>query len=340
MTELLDYSWSHPNLSQLKVLGITGVIRYVTGDMGKALTRAEIGQIKANGLTLTLVYETTGKTVKGGRDAGVADANAAKNALNALGLPLSRVYFAVDYDMQPAEYALLDAYLDGAASIMGKNHTGVYAGYAPCAREIGRGYAAWQTYAWSGGKVAQGIKIYQYQNGVTVAGGNVDRNRTSLSDYGQVNFGGAPASASTPAPNVKSLESLASAVQRGEYGNGDARRAKLGSLYNSVQLIVNERAKTITATQCHNGLAAEVRAGRLGNGDMRKAYLGSYYNAVQAIINGRAAASSASVTYTVHSGDTLSGIAAKYGTTWQNLQQINNIPNANKIFAGQVIRIK
>lgn len=349
MTELLDYSWSHPNLSQLKGLGITGVIRYVTGDTGKALTRAEIGQIKANGLTLTLVYETTGKTVKGGRDAGVADANAAKNALNDLGLPLSRVYFAVDYDMQPAEYALLDAYLDGAASVMGKNHTGLYAGYAPCAREIGRGYAAWQTYAWSGGKVAQGIKIYQYQNGVTVAGGDVDRNRTSLADYGQVRFG------SQPAPAHVNLNALADAVIRGEYGDGDVRRQKLGANYDAVQNIVNSRLNpaprpqsagqsyTVKPGDTLSGIAARYGTSwqhlqQLNNiPDANRIYAGQV---LRIDGNAPAPAPAASVTYTVRSGDTLSGIAAKYGTTWQHLQQINNIPDANKIYVGQPIKIK
>jgi LysM repeat protein len=44
-------------------------------------------------------------------------------------------------------------------------------------------------------------------------------------------------------------------------------------------------------------------------------------------------------TYTVVSGDTLSGIASRFGTTWQELQRINNIPNPNRIFPGQVIRL-
>ena len=44
--------------------------------------------------------------------------------------------------------------------------------------------------------------------------------------------------------------------------------------------------------------------------------------------------------YTVQSGDTLSGIAAKYGTTWQKLQSMNGISNPNIIYAGQRIRVK
>jgi LysM repeat protein len=44
-------------------------------------------------------------------------------------------------------------------------------------------------------------------------------------------------------------------------------------------------------------------------------------------------------TYTVARGDTLSGIAARFGTTWQELQRINGIRNPNLIFPGQVIRL-
>ena len=44
-------------------------------------------------------------------------------------------------------------------------------------------------------------------------------------------------------------------------------------------------------------------------------------------------------THTVKSGETLSGIAAKYGTTYQHLAQINGINNPDLIYAGQVLKI-
>lgn len=44
-------------------------------------------------------------------------------------------------------------------------------------------------------------------------------------------------------------------------------------------------------------------------------------------------------TYTVVAGDTLSGIAAKYGTTYQKLAEYNGIADPNKIYVGQVIKI-
>ena len=39
-------------------------------------------------------------------------------------------------------------------------------------------------------------------------------------------------------------------------------------------------------------------------------------------------------------GDTLSGIASRYGTTYQHLAEINGIKNPNLIYAGQRIRVR
>ena len=44
-------------------------------------------------------------------------------------------------------------------------------------------------------------------------------------------------------------------------------------------------------------------------------------------------------TYTVQAGNTLSGIAYKYGVTISQLQQWNNIPNPNQIYVGQTLKI-
>ena len=44
--------------------------------------------------------------------------------------------------------------------------------------------------------------------------------------------------------------------------------------------------------------------------------------------------------YTVQSGDTLSGIAALFGTTWRQLAADNGLQNANLIYPGQQIRVR
>ena len=43
--------------------------------------------------------------------------------------------------------------------------------------------------------------------------------------------------------------------------------------------------------------------------------------------------------YTVQSGENLSEIAAKFGTNWQTLAQLNNLSNPNRIYVGQVLRL-
>lgn len=51
------------------------------------------------------------------------------------------------------------------------------------------------------------------------------------------------------------------------------------------------------------------------------------------------APASPSGTYTVKKGDTLSAIAKRYGTTYQQLAKINGIPDPNKIYPGQVLKV-
>lgn len=47
----------------------------------------------------------------------------------------------------------------------------------------------------------------------------------------------------------------------------------------------------------------------------------------------------AQATYTVRSGDTLSSIASKFGTSYQALASLNGISNPNLIYVGQVLRV-
>ena len=89
----------------------------------------------------------------------------------------------------------------------------------------------------------------------------------------------------TTGTNGLGIEQLATNTVNGKYGNGEERKKKLGKLYNSVQTVINERYKAISASESHRLLAKEVLKGNLGNGDERKRNLGSYYNTVQGLIN-------------------------------------------------------
>lgn len=93
-------------------------------------------------------------------------------------------------------------------------------------------------------------------------------------------------------------------------------------------------------------LAQEVLDGKWGNGTDRKERLtaaGYDYSAVQAKVNALVKKQeSTPVNYTVKSGDTLSGIAKKYGTTVSAIQKLNPtlIKNVNLILTGWKIRVK
>ena len=48
----------------------------------------------------------------------------------------------------------------------------------------------------------------------------------------------------------------------------------------------------------------------------------------------------AAVYYTVKSGDNLSTIASRYGTTVSKITQLNKLANPNLIYPGQKLRVK
>ena len=61
--------------------------------------------------------------------------------------------------------------------------------------------------------------------------------------------------------------------------------------------------------------------------------------AAQTQIQAPAPQPAAAGTYTVQAGDTLSGIASRYGTDWQTLARINNLGNPDLIYPGQVLTV-
>lgn len=88
-------------------------------------------------------------------------------------------------------------------------------------------------------------------------------------------------------------------------------------------------------------LATKVINGEFGNGNERKQKLGNRYQNVQDIVNTKVCVTSSPVYYKVVKGDNLTKIAKKYNTTINKIMGLNpSIKNANKIYAGQTIRVK
>ena len=153
-----------------------------------------------------------------------------------------------------------------------------------------------------------------------------------------------------PTPG-KSVDELAREVIQGVWGNGQDRKNALtnaGYDYSAVQARVNEILGTSSkpAKKSNEEIANEVIAGKWGNGNDRKNRLtnaGYNYDEVQAIVNKKLSTGSSSnaVYHKIVKGDTLYDIAIKYGTTVGAIQKLNpKITNANKIYAGDTIRVK
>ena len=68
-------------------------------------------------------------------------------------------------------------------------------------------------------------------------------------------------------------------------------------------------------------------------------YLESKFPYIAEQVNKRLAPEASEEVYTVKKGDTLSGIASKYGTTYQVLAEYNGIADPNLIYPGQKIKI-
>jgi len=198
----IDYAdFPHPPPAAIKAAGYGFVMRYTSPSAGndvngKNLQPPELHALLAAGLKVGLVFEFGAQQMLAGHAQGVADAQHADAVCAALGLHGLPVYFAADWDATQAQQAAINAYLDGAASVIGKARTGIYAGFYPVKRALDGGHAvwAWQTLAWSGGQWDPRAQLRQHL-GVSVGGVSCDLNEAMAADFGQW-----PRPAVTPPP--------------------------------------------------------------------------------------------------------------------------------------------
>jgi Domain of unknown function (DUF1906) len=196
-TLLVDYSWTHPSPAGIRAAGYSGVVRYLSPDPTKNLTPAERDALFAFGLSITLVWESTGSRAGKGQAAGAVDAHEAEKQASTLGYPGGCPLFYAD-DSGQLSAAAVTPYFDGVESAT-TYPVGVYG----CLSVI-EGISVpwkWQTSAWSGvdkngnGLVSAQAHLYQRQR-PTVARplGGTDENIV-LHPF--------PMWTATPAPPVK-----------------------------------------------------------------------------------------------------------------------------------------
>lgn len=177
----VDYSDGRPSMSSLQSAGSNFVVRYVDyiGNP-KDITLSEAQSLLGAGQQIILVFESTQDEMLNGYNAGVADAQEAANEAVKAGAPSNFCcYFAADDDFTTSQqFADINAYLHGAASVLGVSRVGVYGGYytiqAVFTNSTVYASKAWQTVAWSNGLVYPGISLYQYANTILDDTSDVD----------------------------------------------------------------------------------------------------------------------------------------------------------------------
>lgn len=209
-------------------------------------------------------------------------------------------------------------------------------------------YTGYQSNPWNEGAYSCAIRQYSSHGRLAGYGGNLDLDKfygdkTAWAKYANPS-GKAAATPAHVQPVKKSNEQIAQEVIAGQWGNGNDRKSRLtaaGYDYSAVQSLVNAKVAA-PVKKSNDVIAQEVIDGKWGNGADRMNRLGSAgydANAIQKLVNQKLGTSSV-VYYTVKSGETLSGIAAKYGTTYQKIAGINGISNPNRIYAGQKLRVR
>jgi hypothetical protein len=189
----LDYAGGRPGGAAIAAAGFGFVCRYLTpggpGLPGKLLTPDEAADLRAHGVMIVGNFESTADTMLGGSAQGTADAHQAQAQHAACGGPLDRpIYFSADWDVQPAQYGPVAAYLAAAAQVLGGvQRVGIYGSCSVVDWALSNGIAAWgwQTDAWSRGNRSPDAHIHQRIQQTTVAGIACDVNEALTADFGQ-----------------------------------------------------------------------------------------------------------------------------------------------------------
>lgn len=207
------------------------------------------------------------------------------------------------------------------------------------------------------GENANNCGIWQYTSQGKLNGysGNLDLN------YAYKDFVVKGATVTPTQPTTKKSDAeIAEEVKQGLWGNGDDRKNRLtaaGYDYNTIQNLVN---KSYADTSKPNTTYYTVKKGdtlsAIGTmygvnwkdiaslNNISSPYIIYVGQSIKIPVNGSSTQSQPTKvetkkTYTVKSGDTLSGIGAKTGVNWKTIASLNGIKSPYTIYPGQVLKL-
>lgn len=196
--KVLDAAYPRWTPEQLKAAGVVGVCRYVGHTYwSKCITKAEYDTLIAEGIAVTLNFESDGRSWRGGYDVGVSDGSAARTYVrDVLGAPDDRpIIYSAD---EGVPFQLLDTCADYMRGVNDGDGTGKPQGFYGTALAIDhlwdRGLIslAWQTNArgWEGNAPdsAHAALFQRVSHSIdSIPWSSYDENDTgSFSDWGQI----------------------------------------------------------------------------------------------------------------------------------------------------------
>lgn len=222
-----DYAFARPGGAALQSAGKLFAGRYLWyNTASKGINQAEWNDLVGHGVQPFFIYEEDGTELLNGYAYGISIAQKAESYRINNGLPVQPIAFCVDFDASPAQQAAINDTLNGAASVLGKDRTWLYAGYWVVKRAFDAGIigGAFQTYAWSGGNVDARANVLQYLNGQLINGGAVDLCRT---------IAGLPGHSSAPASGGSGSSAPAGATNITNRPTIDMQRALVARGFNT-----------------------------------------------------------------------------------------------------------
>ena len=216
--KLIDFAMHPISAEHIRSAGYAGVVNYVSlsrpgSSFGaKPVTRPYAEQLTAAGLMMVSNYQygkpggTAPSDFTRGFAGGVADARTAWKLHTAAGGGQSApIFFTIDEDISHDTWNNVALkWFRGINSVLGVQRTGVYGGIDVCQWAAADGVIgnsrtpghrwAWQTKAWSHGKIDPAAVLYQRvvstasSPGPKVGGFEVDVNDVLAEDFGQWNL--------------------------------------------------------------------------------------------------------------------------------------------------------
>lgn len=290
---------------KLKEAGFDYAARYL-GNSWKTFDRKEAEDIQDAGLQLISIFQKSANKLAYFTEAqGISDAKEAMKYAKAVGQPTgTAIYFAIDFNVATSQLPAINQYVNGLKKPLNTYKLGIYGSYTVMQAIKGKVDYYWQTYAWSRGKVADFITMHQYENDITVAGIRIDRNEIKKHP-------GCWGTIATIEKEIATYKVTTTVKAYMTAADAKKQQHKKGSVKPGTYYIFNESQGMINVTS-------------------KEGTPGSWINPLEN-----------ETIHLVQSGETLTSIAKKYGTTLSVIQKLNpQIENIHLIYPNQKVRIK